>query len=220
MRRSVYSVLAAVALCVATSSSANAASITFFTDPFEGTTALTTPGRQVIANELFVPVFNIQTDEFVFDPVIFGVSTLSFANNTIANIPTSGVNTIVLRTFDDDANTVTPFGAGNAANLIAAQLASPGAGFFIYFNQGLDLPRLVYSTDLNDNTADLKVLARLQNLNGLNGQNQLVNFEADNFRLQAVPEPGTLLLVSSAGAWLLRRRVRRNRDAAGAGRQK
>ena len=34
-----------------------------------------------------------------------------------------------------------------------------GPGFFIYFNSGLDLPRLVYSTDLSDNTADLKVLA-------------------------------------------------------------
>ena len=211
MRRSLCSILAAAALCVVTSSSASAASIFFFTDPFEGTTALTTPGRQIVANELFVPVFNILTDEFVFDPAIFGVSSLSFANNTIGNIPTSGVNTIVLRTFDDDANTGTPFAAGNAANLIAAQLVSPGAGFFIYFNQGLDLPRLVFSTDLNDNTSDLKILARLQNLGGVNGQNQLVNFEADNFRLQPVPEPGTLLLVSSAGAWFIRRRRRARR---------
>jgi hypothetical protein len=209
MRRSLSSILAAAALCVVTSSSASAASIFFFSDPFEGTTALTTPGRQIVANELFIPVFNIQTDEFVFDPVIFGVSSLSFVNNTIGNIPTSGVNTIVLRTFDDDGNINTLFGAGNAANLIAGQLVTPGAGFFVYFNQGLDLPRLVFSTDLNDNTADLKVLARLQNLGGVNGQNQLVNFEADNFRLQAVPEPGTLLLVSSAGAWFLRRRARR-----------
>ena len=209
MRRSLCSILAASALCLVTSSSASAASIHFFTDPFEGTTALTTPGRQVVMNELFVPVFNILTDEFVFDPVIFGVSSLSFVNNTIDNIPTSGVNTIVLRTFDDDNNTATAFGAGNAANLIAARLVTPGAGFFIYFNQGLDLPRLVFSTDLNDNTSDLKVLARLQNLGGVNGQNQLANFEADNFRLQAVPEPGTLLLVSSAGAWFLRRRARR-----------
>jgi hypothetical protein len=209
MRRSLGSILAAAALSVFTSSSASAASINLFSDPFEGSTALTTPGRQVVGNELFVPVFNILTDEFVLNSLVFGVSSLSFANNTIGNIPTSGVNTIVLRTFDDDGNTSTAFGAGNAANLIAAQLVTPGAGFFIYFNQGLDLPRLVFSTDLNDNTADLKVLARLQNLGGVNGQNQLVNFEADNFRLQAVPEPGTLLLVSSAGAWFLRRRVRR-----------
>ncbi len=212
MRRSFCAVLAAATLCVVTSSSASAASINFFTDPFEGSTALTTPGRQVIANELFIPVFDILTDEFVFDPVIFGVSSLSFVNDTIGNIPTSGVNTIVLRTFDDDANLGTPFGAGNAANLIAAQLVTPGAGFFIYFNQGLDLPRLVFSTNLDDNTSDLKVLARLQNLTGVNGQSQLANFEADNFRLQAVPEPGTLLLVSSAGAWLVRRRMRRKQQ--------
>src|SRR5215203_5839542 len=95
MRRSLYSILAATALCVVTSSSASAASVTFFSDPFEGSTALTTQGRQIVGNELFVSVFNIQTDEFVFDPVIFGVSSLSFGNNTIGNIPTSGVNTIV-----------------------------------------------------------------------------------------------------------------------------
>ena len=209
MRRSLCSIIAAAALCVVTSSNASAASINFFTDPFEGSTALTTPGRQIVGNELFVPIFNIATDEFVFDPASFGVSALSFANDTIGNIPATGVNTIVLRTFDNDNNLGTPFGAGNAADLIAAQLVASGAGFFIYFNQNLDLPRLVFSTNLNDNTSDLKVLARLQNLTGLSGQMQMANFEADNFRLQAVPEPGTLLLMGTAGAWFARRRVRR-----------
>jgi hypothetical protein len=80
-------------------------------------------------------------------------------------------------------------------------------GFFIYFNSALNLPRLVFSPDLNDPTADLKILARMTNLTG--ASDQLVNFRADNFALQAVPEPGTLLLMGTAGAWLARRRARR-----------
>ena len=47
---------------------------------------------------------------------------------------------IVLETFDDDANAATAFAAGNAANLIAARLTTPGPGFFIYFNSALNLP--------------------------------------------------------------------------------
>src|SRR4051794_21276983 len=118
MTRSVCSFAAAVLLCLAVSGSASAANINFFTDPFEGSTALTTPGRQVVGGEPFI-TFNSATDVFVFDPAIFGISGLSFANNTIGNIPATGVNTVVLRTFDDDSNTATPFAAGNAANLIA-----------------------------------------------------------------------------------------------------
>jgi hypothetical protein len=72
------------------------------------------------------------------------------------------------KSFDDDNNAGTPFGAGQAANLTADRITTPGAGFFIYFNQALDLPRLVFSTDLSDSTADLKVLARMLNLNGAN----------------------------------------------------
>ncbi len=96
----------------------------------------------------------------------FGVSSINFVNTVASSIPASGVNTIVLQTFDNDGNTATPFAAGNAADLIAAQITTPGPGFFIYFNQGLDLPRLVFSTDLNDPTADLKILFRLTNLTG------------------------------------------------------
>jgi hypothetical protein len=74
-----------------------------------------------------------------------------FANDLVQNLPASGVNTIVLQTAP------IPFAAGLAANAIADQITDPGPGFFIYFNSGLDLPRLVYSIDLSDNTADLKI---------------------------------------------------------------
>lgn len=89
---------------------------------------------------------------------------------------------------------------GNAANLIAAQVTSPGPGFFLYFNSGLDLPRSVFSTDLNDETADLKVLARLTNLTGQPGRDLIPTFTSANCQIAAVPlpEPATLLLLTTA----------------------
>jgi hypothetical protein len=179
------------------STAGNAATITFLTDPFAGSDALTTPGRQVVGGEPSV-TFSTATDVYAFDPTIFGVSQLSVVNDVIGNVPATGVNVVVLRTFDNDANPATPFGAGNAANLIADQITSAGPGFFIYFNSGLNLPRLVYSTDLNVNTADLKILARMPNFTGLSGE--LVSFTSSNFVL--TPEPSTWLLAISAGLFL------------------
>src|SRR6187401_1659499 len=116
MRRAIP-VLTAAFLTVGTP--AAAATITFFTDPFAGSTALTTPGRQVVGGEpsiAFVP----GVDQFQFDLASFGPygvgPNILFANDIVGNIPGTNVNTVVLRTFDDDANLATPFGAGNAAN--------------------------------------------------------------------------------------------------------
>ena len=175
--------------------------ISFTTDPFAGSTALTTPGRQIVAGEPLTS-FSIASDVFAIDRGVFGIGgSIQFANDVVGNLPTGGVNVIVLQTFDNDANPGTTFGAGNAANLIAAQLTSPGPGFFIYFNSGLDLPRLVYSTDLSDNQADLKILARLTNLGGQTGRDAMPTFTAANF--QVVPDHGgPLTLLLSAGALL------------------
>lgn len=187
---------------------AQAAVITFDTDPFEGTDALTTPGRQIVGNELFV-TFDVASDVFAFDAGVFGVGdTVLFANDVVGNLPSGGVNVIVLQTIED------PMAAGIAANLIAAQITSPGPGFFVYFNTGLDLPRLVYSTDLSDNAADLKILARMTNLTGQTGRDALPNFTASNFDIiaAAVPEPSSMTLMAagllSIGGGLLRRRRR------------
>jgi len=182
-------------------STASATTFTFDTDPFAGTSVLTTPGRQIVGGEDFI-TFNPATDIFALDAAVFDVgNSVSFANDFAGNLPTSGLNVIVLESFDDDNNPGTPFGAGNAANLIAAQITTPDPGFFIYFNQGLDLPRLVFSTDLNDNTADLKVLARMLNLTGASGRNAMPTFTAANFAFTtesaAVPEPSTLLLLGT-----------------------
>ncbi len=93
------------------------------------------------------------------ESTVYGVGeTVQFANAPAAGLPSSGVNIIVLQTFDNDANPLTPFGAGNAADLIAERVTTPGPGFFVYFNQSLDLPRLVFSEDLSSNTADLRIL--------------------------------------------------------------
>ncbi|MEZ5398498.1 MAG: PEP-CTERM sorting domain-containing protein [Bryobacteraceae bacterium] len=196
--------IAAILLCAA---SLPAAVFTFDSNPFAGSTALTTPGRQVVGGEPFI-VFNIATDIFAFDPAVFNIgNAIAFANDIAANLPTGGVNVIVLQSFDNDNDPGTPFNAGTAANLIAAQITSPGAGFFIYFNQGLDLARLVYSTDLNDNTSDLKIIARLTNLSGQPGRDAFPTFTASNFT--TVPEPATFGLVSLALAGLaVRKRLR------------
>jgi hypothetical protein len=186
-------------MLLAVASHANAGVVTFNTNPFFGTTALTTPGRQVIGGEIFIP-FDIANDVFVFTELAFGVPEILFANGEIASLPTAGINTVVLRTFP------VPLNAGIAATLIANQLTTSGPGFFIYFNSGLNLPRLVYSTDLGDPTADLKVLARFTNLGGPAGQVALASVTAANF---AIPEPGLVLLMAAGAAAAARYRRRR-----------
>lgn len=206
-------ILCTLGAFAALSATANATILNFATDPFEGSTALTTPGRQIVGGELPTD-FTIASDVFSFDSSAFGISSIQFANDVIGNLPTSGVNVIVLQTFDNDADPATPFLAGTAANLIAAQITSPGPGFFIYFNSALDLPRLVYSTDLNDNQADLKIIARLLNLGGQAGRDAMPTFTAANFQVASVPDAGSdLTLFISAGALLLARYTVRRRNA-------
>lgn len=181
-----YSVICAVATWALLSSAANATVFKFATDPFAGSTALTTPGRQVVGGESFIN-FSAATDVFAFDSRVFEIANnIQFANDAADSLPTRHLNVIVLRSFDDDGNPNTPFVAGNAANLIAAQITKPGPGFFIYFNQNLNVARLVYSTDLSDNTADLKIVARMVNLTGQAGRDEMAKFTAANF--VAVPD--------------------------------
>jgi hypothetical protein len=191
---------------------ANATVFRFDSDPFAGSTAPTTPGRQVVGGETFIN-FNIATDVFSLESAVFpGVGTqLHFVNDIVGNLPTSNINVVVLRTFDNDANPATPFAAGNAADLIAGQITAPSPGFFIYFNQGLDLPRLVFSPDLNDNTSDLKVLFRMTNLTGQAGRDAMATFTAANFQITAIPEPSAVLMVTTAGAFLVGYASRRRR---------
>lgn len=212
LRRKVRGSLLCLAMTFVLSTAAQATTFRFESDPFAGTNILTTPGRQVLGGESFVN-FAVPTDVFSLESNAFGVAgPVNFVNNVASSLPTGGVNVIVLRSFDDDANSLTPFGAGNAANLIANQVTTPGAGFFIYFNQALDLPRLVFSTDLNDNTADLKIVARILNLTGQSGRDALAGFTAANFEITTTaPEPASFFLVGAVGIlagcrYLVRRR--------------
>jgi hypothetical protein len=202
------SFLFAPILALALSTAAQATTIHFDTDPFAGSTALTTPGRQIVGGEPFI-TFSPLTDTFAFDATAFGITSLNLFNGEASGIPASGVNVVVLRTFDNDANPATAFNAGTAANLIADAITMPGAGFYIYFNQGLDLPRLVYSTDLSDNTADLKILARMTNLTGTGGQLALIDFTAADFVITGVPESSSLGLMGTVLALGALLRVRR-----------
>src|SRR6185436_2985806 len=115
-------VLAIVSVLSLSNATASAATIAFFTDPFAGSTAMTTPGRQVVGGEPSIS-FTPGVDQFQFDLAAFGPygvgPNILFVNDVVGNIPGTNVNTVVLRTFDDDANPGTAFGAGNAANLIA-----------------------------------------------------------------------------------------------------
>ena len=218
LARILFAALVLVTCCQA----GRANTITFDTDPFAGTNVLNAPGRQIVGGEQFIS-FSPAADVFVFDSSVFGVgSTVNFFNGLDSAIPASGTNVVVLENFDDDNNLATPFGAGNAANLIANRISTPGPGFFIYFNQSLDLARLVYSTDLSSSDADLRILARMLNLFGAEGQNALPTFTASNFEFTTVatPEPsqiipiGAAILLAAAFKLASRRRGRSESGAA------
>jgi hypothetical protein len=197
-----------LAILIGWNARVSAITFTFDADPFAGSDALTTPGRQVVGAESFVD-FSIASDSFSFDPTVFGIQgSIHFANDTIGNLPSTGLNVVVFQSFDTDNDPNTPFGAGNAASLIAAQLTSPGSGFFIYFNSNLDLPRLAFSTDLSDPTSDLKILARMTNLEGDAGRSAIPTFTSANFQLTtdpsiSVPEHASNLTLLIAAAAVL-----------------
>lgn len=199
MRSIVFSLVTVV--CVAFGSApAEAAVFRFDSDPFAGSSALTTPGRQIVGNEAFID-FSPGTDVFSLASDVFGVDpSVNVFNGLGADIPDTGINVIVLQ------DSTVPFNAGAAANLIAGRVSTPGAGFFVYFNSGLDVPRLVFSTDLSSNEADLKILFRMTNLAGAAGRAQLPAFSTENFEISAVPEPATMLLVALGLATAARRR--------------
>lgn len=206
-------------LLAAVSGTAIANTVHFTKDPFADTTVLNSPGRQIVGGEMFLPDFSTAHDVFSFDAPGFGMTNpLGFANGLAASLPASGANVIVLDSTDNDNNPLTPFGAGNAADLIAAQVTQPGPGVFIYMNSSLNLLRLVYSTDLSDNNADLRILARILNPIGQRAIDELPGFTAANFeigRISTVPEPSTFGGIGMGlmlGAAVLRRRTKRRRS--------
>jgi PEP-CTERM motif len=208
--------LTVAALLTVVTGTATAVTFQFNTDPFAGTTVRNAPGRQVVGGELFLPTFNLNTDVFSFDGNAFRIgSSVSFADNLAANLPPVALNVVVLQDTDNDNNRLTPFGAGNAADLIAANSPLSGPGVFIYMNSDLNLRRLVYSDDLSDNTADLRILARILDPTGAAAISTLPNFTSANFQITtaatAAPEPSSFALLGLGlvlGSAALRRRLK------------
>jgi hypothetical protein len=184
--------------------SINAATVTFVTNPLTGSAAETTAGRQIVngANGGPVRSFDPAADVITFNPAAFGVDSVQFVNGdtTAPGFPTGGITV---------AAVLNASAAGQAADRLAEVITEPGAGFFMYFNAGLNVPRLVFSADLNDPDADLAILARFDNLLGQTGI--LSSVQASNFA--PIPEPSSLLMSSGAlaGVCVLALRRRRTR---------
>ncbi len=159
----------------------------FFDGPrFNGGATVDGDGvRQIVNTPDIVTDFSTSADRFVFDASDFAVTgPVSFFNGAAADIG-EGYNVIVLQDTDNDANAATPFNAGAATSLIAANVDGPGAGFFVYHNSVLDINRLVYSADLSDANADISVVANITALNGQAAIDALQTFQAGNFDLFA-----------------------------------
>ncbi|MEL6663607.1 MAG: calcium-binding protein [Pseudomonadota bacterium] len=158
--------------------------IAFAGDPFDGAD-VSAAGRQIVGNEDFVEDFNFRKDTYLFDGHDFDVGNhVNFvaldATDPHADIP-DGSNVIVLLNSDNDNNPDTPFLAGTAAAQIAGLVEEDGAGFFVYFNSNLGLNRLVWSENLADASADLKIITRQTDLTGQDAIDALARFSADNF---------------------------------------
>jgi len=159
-------------------------------DPFDGMD-VSAAGRQIIGSEDFVTDFDFASDAYQLDAGNFGISgDVSFfavdANTAAPGAVPDDTNVIVLLNSDNDGDPATPFLAGTAANQIADLVDTDGAGFFVYFNSNLGVNRLVYSLNLNDANADLKIVSRQTDLTDQDAIDALGNFSAANFVFENV----------------------------------
>ncbi len=156
-------------------------------DPFDGGN-VSAPGRQFVGREDFISDFAFNEDAYLFDAkdfVVSGQLTFQSLDATASGAAIRpGVNFIVLTNSDNDGNTATSFNAGSAANQVAALVSTDGSGFIVYYNSVLNLNRLIYSTNLNDPTADVKIVSRHTDLTGQAAIDALASFTAANFRFQ------------------------------------
>ena len=100
--------------------SANAATISFPTDPFAGSTSLITPGHRFVGGEPFIR-FNIATDVSAIDPIASGIDQILFADDLAGTLPTSDVDVEVLQALDNDSDPLTPFEVGDLSDNTADQ---------------------------------------------------------------------------------------------------
>ena len=190
-----------LALTIGATGASQAAIVSFNANPFANSAVTLNDGiRQITAvNQIQLASFDVANDAFAFNRDVFGLgSSLTFVNALASALPAGGADVIVLQNGNDPANPTAAFGAAAAANLIAAALDDGIAldGFFVYFNSVLGVNRLVYSTNLSVNTADLSILARINSPTGSNAISALPTLRAENFA--AVPEPSSYALALAA----------------------
>mmetsp|Transcript_11038 Transcript_11038/g.32015 ORF Transcript_11038/g.32015 Transcript_11038/m.32015 type:complete len:505 (-) Transcript_11038:1972-3486(-) len=143
--------------------------------------------------------FSFDTDTIVFSPQDFRVFGLNFVSaflvgaDGLGDSPTD-INAIPANTnlwvlTNPDNGQPDAFNARAAATQIAGVVndkgATPGAGFFIYFNEGLQLTRLVWTPKLSNAQANLVVLARFVDSKGIDAVNALNSWSASNFALDS-----------------------------------
>jgi hypothetical protein len=204
--------LSLLAALVLGGTAADAAVFKFDTDPFAGTTVLETPGRQFVGSELFIPVFDFANDSILVNGRVFGLpASTSFFSGLASDLPDQGADFIVLLDVDADGDLSNGVlnNAALSADLIAAQLDTPAPGFFVYFNSGLGVNRLVFSPDLSSPLSDLKIVARFTGPVGLGATDALPRFTSDNFT-SAVPEAHSWAMMI-AGFGLVGQAMRRRR---------
>ncbi|MFN7730756.1 MAG: PEP-CTERM sorting domain-containing protein [Pirellula sp.] len=194
--------LSVVLFVLGTTSRCEAAVVLFSSDPFAGSTADPNDGVRTIfaGGQRSLATFDVEQDIFVFNEKFFDLPpNFSFENGLASAL--SGANIIVLQ------DAPTPHNAGLAANAIANAIDIDGAGLFIYWNSGLQVNRLVYSTNLNSATADLAILARINSPTGSDAINALQTFGDENFTV--VPEPASMAIFGALGGMLGWTRLRR-----------
>ena len=138
---------------------------------------------------------SVEADRYEFNASDYGIAgpltVASLDGNAAGATIAAGTNVVVLRNADNDGNPATPFVAGTALAQVANLISTDGPGFVVYFNTVLQQTRVLYSANLNDVNADVKVVSRHTDLTGQAAIDALASFTAANFDLRGNPVSGT-----------------------------
>ncbi|MFK8186089.1 MAG: hypothetical protein AB8B99_22155 [Phormidesmis sp.] len=161
----------------------------FAFDPFQGMN-MSADGRQIVNQPDELEDFDIAQDCFLLNAADLGIERpITFVNGTADALAASGIQ---------DANLVVIQGAfasaGAAAKAIAQIGIANGPGAFIYFNENLQINRLVYACELSCADAERIILGNIRSLTGEDALNALPRFSAKNFVLLDQPMLGQSML--------------------------
>lgn len=136
-------------------------------------------GKQIVNQPDELKDFCIAKDCFLLNAADLGINRqLTFISGTATELTASSVK---------DANVVVIQGiftsASAAASAIAQTGSAHGPGAFIYFNENLQINRLVYASDLGNQDTELSTLANIRSLTGEAALNALPTFSVNNFTL-------------------------------------